>query len=179
MKKYIKAKDNENIPIILQGSPIKEVILDGMDYSRLDVENQFSIAKIINPQGNYYHGYNNRLRHFYFGQGILWDTDYDRIVAIFLEDQKVAILNKWADNYSTEITRFKKALKEAGYNTRKCISYVDNFDEFIFIPLAPKFNDYSTEYQQSVSREFLLLERANISVPEEGNNESDDASMPW
>lgn len=182
MKKYIKAKDNENVPIILQGSAIKEIVLDGNEYSSLYSSTQFIISKIISPLGNYYHGYNSRLRKFWFGYGILWDTDYDRIVAIFLEEQKVAVLNNWIYSYPSEFTRFKKALKDAGYDVKKnkCISFVSNFDSFICDPLAPTFNDYSTEYQQSVSREFLLLERSAITIPvEEDGVPTNYADTPW
>lgn len=182
MRKYIKAKDNNNIPIILQGSSVKEVRLDGRGWASLHSDTQFVISKIINLEKNYYHGYNTRLRKFYFGQGILWDTHYDRIVAIFLEGQRVAVLNNWELDYYNEFKRFKKALKDAGYNSRgdKCISFVNSFSDFIVDPLAPKFEDYSTEYQRTVSREFMELERASISIPvEEVVEETVEDDMPW
>lgn len=167
MKRIIKANNN-NVPIILQGSAIKEIKLTESTYSRLTSDTQFPIDKITELNGDYYHGYNARLRKFWFGQGILWDVTYNRIVAIFLEGQRVAVLNNWAWSYYNEFTRFKKALREAGYNTRnhKCIYFVDNFSDFFLDILAPKFEDYSEDYQRTVSREFMELERAAVNISE-------------
>lgn len=172
MKKFIKANE-QYVPIVLQGRPIYEMSFVGESYSTNSPSTQFPIEKIKDVDWSYYLGYARRMNRYCFGRGFIWDYDYeDRIIAIVCEDDIVVVRQDWMQNNPTEFARFKRALKAAGYNTRKCIIPISYFADFFIDPIAPKMQDYQEEYQKQISSEFLAEEVAKL-PPVEENSEED------
>lgn len=161
--KYIRTVD-EYVPIILQGNKLVELNEREKGYTSLyNKENQFNFSLITTLGKFYYHGSNGRLYKYNFGKGMLQlqgtGTSH---CAIFCEDRKVVVENNWAQNYTPDFARFKKMLKENGYNTKKDIIYMDSLENFFFDPVAPTFQDYQESVQKDFSKEFILSQREAI-----------------
>jgi len=174
MKQYIRAV-NGNIPIILQGRNLVEYEFRNCEWVSLSSkEYQFRYTYITDNDQFYKHSGNKRLYKYKFGRGLIY-TQYDDFpCAIICEDKKVAVLKNWSNSYTVDFGRFKKMLKENGYNVKKNITYLDNLEGFYFNPLSPTFYDYQEEYQREVSKEFILSQRPVVvsSVEDNIDNEA-------
>lgn len=154
MLKYI-IKNNEFIPIILQGRKLAEIEFEDGNYVSNRIATQFPIEMITNLEMQYYHGLGRNLNRFYFGKGFLRQQNTSEFIVIFCEENKAIVKLNWAKYYPSEFNRLKRALKAAGYNTRKCITFVDDFRDFFYDVLSPKMEDYQEEYQKQISSEFI------------------------
>lgn len=177
--KYIR-EFNGLIPIMLQEEKLVELDWSLYDNDWLrNKEKQFEYSKITEFRYFYRHYGNGRIKHYHFGKGLLKREYSDNLCAIICEDKRVAVENLWADNYPQDFLRFKKMLKENGYNIKTDIVYTYSLEDFFFDPLAPTFQDYQEDFQREVSKEFILSQRPAIISSEEenvdvmGNSDSD------
>ena len=173
MKRIIKAY-NGNIPCIIPEGNNACVIdiprgRDVDDKWIYDINAQFIFNNIVSPEYKYI-AKSGQSRSFIQGNHLVIK---DRtILACICKNGNVLVDNHWMYYYPTEFNRFKKELKENGFNTRgnKCIISVYALHSIItVIPLKPTLADYSEEAQLAISTEFLEQERNRINSGEEIN----------
>jgi len=120
---------------------------------------QFNYDRIINFNTKLYQeSYHPRLRSFIYGKGVVLHQDNDNVYAIICK-KKVIISRSWQSYSPNEVTRFKKALRDNGWNTRKDVIYMeqDEINNFIVDPLSPTFEDYNINKKNEMSIEFLSM----------------------
>lgn len=164
MKRIIKPY-NEYIPSIIPEGK-KAAMIDipqsrnVSDYWIDDLNEQFIYSKIIS---NEYSDVRGKGRSFIQGNNLLIKDNYIR--SCICKDGIVLIQKEWVTYYPSEFKRFKKMLKDNGFNTRgdKCFVFVNNLhNDITEAPLQPSLDDYSEEKQLEISTQFLEEERNKI-----------------
>lgn len=154
----------------------KSIPLDTREYWQNEIilrtsNQQFPIDKITEMvKSMHYHCYSYRgLSHFMFGNGVIFKRgNRSRPIVLLCYDEKVVIDRFWSEQYSSESARLRKMLREKGYNTRNCITYMHETDisKFLFDPLSPTFDDHREEKQLTFSTEFVSSEKSPVEEEE-------------